>query len=456
MVIRLILALSLIFCVFSSAAAVPKRPFPQHQSYAAETLRPNHFSQSQMDQHVRDFYDAWKARFLVDAGQDDAGRPLFRVAFDQGSPVTVSEGQGYGMMITALMAGHDPQAQSLFDGLWRFARRFPSGGDPRLMSWRIEDGVITGGNNSAFDGDADMAYGLLLAHAQWGDTGVVDYGAAARALISAILSATVGPQSKLPTLGDWVGFNGAAHNQWTPRSSDFLPAHFRAFGRFTQEPAWSEVVRACQKAITSLQAGDSRATGLLPDFMLCDDDIDCVAAPAGFLEGAHDGAFYYNAGRDPWRLGLDVLLNGDERSRAQVRPFLDWVVEASGGQAAQIAAGYQLDGTPIGQYATSFFIAPMGVAAMTDIRRQAFLNNVYSFVYDRREGYYEDSVNLMCLLAMTGNFWDPTNGDVDPPVDLERAFPNADRYHPLPGLIEAEHFNSGPSGLAYVDGDAEN
>lgn len=386
MVTRIVLC-SFLFCgVFLALAAVPKRPFPQHQSYAADTLRPNHFSQSQMDQHVRDFYDAWKARFLVDAGLDDAGRPLYRIAFDQGSPITVSEGQGYGMMITALMAGHDAQAQQLFDGLWRFARRFPSGGDARLMSWRIEDGVISGGNNSAFDGDADMAYGLLLAHAQWGDAGEVNYGAAARELIGAILNATVGPQSFLPTLGDWVGFDGATFNQWTPRSSDFLPSHFRAFGRFTQEPTWTTVVTACQKAVTSLQAGDGRATGLLPDFLSCDAGIDCDAAPADFLEGAHDGAFYYNAGRDPWRLGLDVLLNGDARSRAQVRPFLDWVVAASGGQAGQIAAGYKLDGTPIGQYATTFFIAPMGVAAMTDPRRQTFLNNIYSFAYDRREG----------------------------------------------------------------------
>jgi hypothetical protein len=32
---------------------------------------------------------------------------------------------------------------------------------------------------------------------------------------------------------------------------------------------------------------------------------------------------------------------------------------------------------------------------------------VYDTVYDTHEDYYEDSVTLLCLLIMTGNFWVP-------------------------------------------------
>ena len=111
-------------------------------------IRPNNFTQAQQDQHVRDFYDDWKSNYLVSAGNNSAGQAMTRVAFGQGSTVTVSEGQGYGMVVTAIMAGHDAEAQALFDGLFRFARNYPSGADSRLMSWKIDNGNIAGGNNN--------------------------------------------------------------------------------------------------------------------------------------------------------------------------------------------------------------------------------------------------------------------------------------------------------------------
>jgi hypothetical protein len=39
--------------------------------------------------------------------------------------------------------------------------------------------------------------------------------------------------------------------------------------------------------------------------------------------------------------------------------------------------------------------------------QQEWLNAVYDAVYGRHENYYEDTVNLLCLLVMSGNFWSP-------------------------------------------------
>ncbi|HEY0734515.1 MAG TPA: glycosyl hydrolase family 8 [Herpetosiphonaceae bacterium] len=392
----------------SQAAAAPRRPFPQHVSYAPGSIRPSRFTQAQLDQHVRAFYDDWKQKFLVAAGTNPAGRAMYRVAFGIGSSATVSEGQGYGMMIVALMAGHDANAQALFDGLWYFSRNYPSGGDRRLMSWKIDNGQIVDGNSSAFDGDADIAYGLLLADAQWGSTGSVNYAAEARAVIDGILAATIGPSSRLPMLGDWVSPSGATHNQYTPRSSDFMPSHFRSYGRATGNTVWNEVVSRSQTAISGIQSNYSPTTGLLPDFMLCSTSISCRPASAGFLEGPNDGSYYYNAGRDPWRLGLDALLNNNATSRAQVQKLINWLASSTGSTATNIKAGYQLNGTPIGQYFTTFFAAPVGVGAMTDSSKQGFLDSIYGAVYNRHESYFEDTVTLVCLLVMTGNYWDPT------------------------------------------------
>ena len=395
-----------------------RRPFPQHITYAPGSLRPTNFSQTQMDQHVRDFYEYWKAKFLVAAGNNSAGQPMQRITFGSGNPdVTVSEGQGYGMVIVALMAGYDTDARALFDGLWRFVEAHPSAIEPRLMTWRVRNGVAEQGNDSAFDGDVDIAYGLLLAHAQWGSDGAIDYAAKAERVIDGILEATIGPSSRLPMLGDWVQPNGSPYNQHTPRSSDFMPAHFRAFGRATNNSVWQTVITNSLAAIAAIQSNASPNTGLLPDFLIaCNPPSGCQPANSGFLEGPHDGHYYYNAGRDPWRIGLDALLNDDASARSAVQKMVQWVAGSSGGDANKIKAGYRLDGAAIGNYFTTFFADPFGVAAMTDPTQQDFLNSIYAAVYNTREDYYEDSVNLLSLLAMSSNWWDPTSDGVATPT----------------------------------------
>ena len=45
---------------------------------------------------------------------------------------------------------------------------------------------------------------------------------------------------------------------------------------------------------------------------------------------------------------------------------------------------------------------------MIEAANQAWLNALYDSVRAQHEDYYEDSVALLCLLAMSGNFWDPS------------------------------------------------
>ena len=98
-------------------------------------------------------------------------------------PKTVSEGQGYGMAIAAAIGD-----QPTFDALWNFVRHFLSQSAVKycggLMGW-MWDGSITcrpldspcdptkescsGQEDSAFDGDVDIAIGLVFAALQWPD-----------------------------------------------------------------------------------------------------------------------------------------------------------------------------------------------------------------------------------------------------------------------------------------------
>jgi endo-1,4-beta-D-glucanase Y len=395
----------------SPAQAPIARPFPQHVTYAPGSILPNHRTQEELDDDVRAFYDEWKSAYLVQAGSSAEGFPLYRVALGKDQPLyerTVSEGQGYGMLIMPIMAGYDADAQAIFDGLWAFFRAHPSELDSRLMDWDVPD--TESGNNSAFDGDADIAMGLLLADTQWGSNGRINYKAEAETLLAGILETTIGPQSRLPTLGDWVDFGGEIANQYTPRGSDFMLVNFRAYGRATNDPVWNEVVDQSQAVMLAIQSGYSSQTGLIPDFIVMTGENHApLPAPANFLEGPHDGNYNYNAGRVPWRVGSDALMNNDATSRTIAQKISTWIESSAGGDPARIRAGYYLDGNPLpnSDYFTTFFVAPMGVAAMNDPSQQEWLNAVYESVYDQHEDYYEDTVNLLCLLTMTGNFWAP-------------------------------------------------
>ena len=392
----------------TASSPSPQRPFPQHVTYAPGTIRPNQRTQAQLDDDVCSFYDHWKGNYVVAV----PGTPTrYRVSFGSEDPNrTVSEGQGYGMTIVALMAGYDPDARAIFDGLWYFVRDHPSNIDNRLMAWEVPEDA--GGEDSAFDGDAEIAYGLLLADAQWDSQGTINYQAEAQQVITAIKESTIGPDSHLPMLGDWVDPNGTTYNQYTPRSSDFVLAHFRTYGRATGDTIWTDVIAATQSTISSLQANHRPNTGLLPDFIepVSSSNHTPRPAAANFLEGPDDGHYYYNAGRDPWRIGTDALLNNDPTSMVQTQRIAEWIASAMGGNPANIRAGYYLDGTPLpgSSYFTTFFVAPFGVALMTRPSQQQCLNDIYDAVYNTHEDYYQDSVTLLSLLVMTGDYWDPT------------------------------------------------
>lgn len=407
--------LAAVAALAATAASAQNFPFPQHPRYAAGSIVPSHRTQAQRDQDVRDAYGRWKTAYLRTAGTV-GGNTLYRVVCDtDGNDNTVSEGQGYGIVVVALMAGHDPDARTIVDGLWRYFDAHRSGGDARLMSWNINaNGQIQQGNSSAFDGDNDIALGLLIAASQWGGGGAIDYRAKALDVIAGQAASVMGPASHLPLLGDWVTPNGTQYNQYTTRTSDFMPAHFLNFHAASGTALWRQAIDATSAAVEHLQTTYSvfgaTTTGLVPDFAVRETatSTQLKPAPAGFLEGPHDGHYNYNAGRVPWRLATHAVLHADAASARQARRLSLWIASSTGGVATNIRPGYLLDGTPIAtDYFTTFFAAPLGAAAMVTPTQQTWLNAVYDSVRTRQEGYYEDSVALLALMLMAGTYWDP-------------------------------------------------
>ena len=60
------------------------------------------------------------------------------------------------------------------------------------MAWRqMGDCASSDDPNSASDGDLNIAFGLLLAHAQWGSKGAINYRGAALRVLDAIRRRTI-------------------------------------------------------------------------------------------------------------------------------------------------------------------------------------------------------------------------------------------------------------------------
>ena len=395
----------------SRVGAVERFPFGTHPIvYAPGTIRPSHVGQAALDQAVRDFYDAWRARFLRQTC--DAGQWVVLTHTDAAN-LTVSEGHGYGMMLMALMAGHEPNAQTIFDGMVDYFRAHPTEFHAHLMGWYQNMTCTTpaGERDSASDGDLDVAFALLLADRQWGSCGAVNYFAEAQQVLADLKDGDVDASARYVLLGDWVGPAEDPSYYASTRSSDFMPDHARSFAAATGDADWTGLLDRTYAIVDALQTTHGPATGLLPDFVQ-----DPLGAPApvaaNFLEGPNDGRYSYNACRDPWRLATDAVVAGETRAVTAVQRINAWLRTKTGGDPTGIASGYKLDGTTINgaDYLSMAFVAPFAVGAMVDASNQTWLNALWDLIVatpPSTDGYYENTLKLLAMIVLSGNWWAP-------------------------------------------------
>ncbi|MET7396863.1 glycosyl hydrolase family 8, partial [Dactylosporangium sp. NPDC005572] len=182
------------------ATGGPAVPFGSHRfPYAAGTLRPSG-TQAAVDQAVVTYYNKWKAAFV----KQNCGNGWYQIISPDADHPYVAEAQGYGMVIVATMAGADPNAKTIFDGMVKYMLAHPSVNNPDLLAAEQDASCRSvNGSDSATDGDLDVAFGLLLADKQWGSTGTYNYKQLAVRHINAIKASEVNPTTHLLLLGDW-------------------------------------------------------------------------------------------------------------------------------------------------------------------------------------------------------------------------------------------------------------
>ena len=400
-------------------------------------------------------YQLWKKNW-VRFDNDACGTGTARVYSDIPEG-TVSEGQGYGIAIAAAIGDKD-----LVDKLWAFVRHFRSESKYcSLMGWiwtqssqclPLDQG---GKDDSAFDGDVDIAIGLVYAAMQWPD----DYTDIAVAWLKGMeceINAKYGDGFNYPTAGDSQNKNYCNDTKcdYTAATANHVfidyypPGYFRVFGDFlaaklgndakaengqsyhdfwykTAETVW-ELVERCYDV-----------KGVHPGLMGNDSDTNGACSSAGGEP--------YEWGRALWRLGIDAAWFGNDKDlpensansskhygpKSRIQAKMDNIQtfytnfykknppEANANRFSTICHQLGTDGTVTNcdpayghnSYTVNLAMCPYvsrfnaDNETTNDIRREALEESVSTTV--QNDHYFQESLGVYSILFLTGNFPNP-------------------------------------------------
>lgn len=376
--------------------------------YPAGTIKPTG-EQATLDAAVAAAYDKWKSSYVT------AGCGGFVVKTTKGEmgELTGSVALGRGMIFAAMFAGHDTDAQKLFDGLYTVSRSQHSAykGNEALVAYSVRTTCKPAADDgSTTDGDIEFAYALLLADKQWGSGGTIKYADEAKKTIASIKKFDMNPTLHIPLSGDWASLAGEAEKGWftDTKSGNFFLGPFRSFAKAAADTFWTDTVGALQTLIASLQMQYSATAGLVPEYL--DEQKPAKSGYAIATDKTHAGEYGGNAGVLPLRLAQDFLVSGDAKTKTVMDKLAGSLKKVAGDDPTKIVDGYTLAGMPFGGKGTLLFIAPLGAAAIFDGGNQAWLDAIWKQMTSTATtgmNSETDSTNLLAMLLVTGNWWAP-------------------------------------------------
>jgi hypothetical protein len=380
----------------------------------------NFYSQANLNLELLSFYNDWKARYLRLVESSFPLKEYLFYALDQptnNNAVTVSEAMGYGMVIFPLMSKFDPTAKIHFTWLYNYIKSYPSIYNRNLMAWQqVKDsnGNIVNADpetSSATDGDMDIAYGLLLAHKIWGKTNKINYKSEAIKRIDALMESCINKNDYILTLGDWVKGIKVNNFKYVTRSSDFLIYHIREFIKFDIKNIndWQLVLDRINSIIVEQMKKQSKNNGLMPDFFIKDEN-NYIAPKFKVLESIHDGDYYFNSCRIPWRYSMDIILNKTPVTE-QLHTLNIWIKRETSSDPENIKSGYYIangnPGSPFGPSNDLSFIAPFLVSSLIEKGHGDWSIHLWNTIVSKpitQCTFHENTLKLLAMIAATGNW----------------------------------------------------
>ncbi len=313
-------------------------------------------------------YSQWKSIYVrpVSSG-------MFRVVRPENNNDTVSEGIGYGMLLSAF-AGD----KSTFDGLWAYGQKYMDG--KGLMNWDIDQNGNVIGQGSATDADEDMTYALIKANSKWPGNG---YDNAARNLITHMKSTELINGNYLNPGDNW--------GQTDVINPSYLePSYYRAFAQISGDSQWNSIANATSSWLN--QAANS-STGLLPDWL----NSNFSNANISFDQYTND--FYYDAVRTPIRLLLDYKSNGDPNAENVLQKQANFFSKVG---MSNLKSGYTLSGQPLTSYLDTTFIAAYAAAGQVNPSSTYAQQSLTNLINNSPTGYYGTSLRAITLYIISG------------------------------------------------------
>lgn len=350
------------------------------------------------DDVVRTHYREWQREHLVVADK------MKFVATNKDHSRTLSEAQGYGMLITVMASGHGLATRRAFDDLTQYYLENRISAKNPLMAWRQTNktGLMrstAAEQTSATDGDLDIAYALILADERWGSNGSFDYQALAQQLIQAIKRREIDPTTQLPRVGDWATTGNSRH---LIRTSDLMTAYFRKFASFTGDQSWSQVATNSQTVLRKLS--QEHETGLMADFVTVRGErLEIGQVKPNQVATATDADYGYNACRVPWRTAYDYRLSKSRISRAVTEKMLRFF-----DQQTEITAVYKVTGQPVEQTINLAFTAPIAYAAR-ELGNRRLIQRCTPLLVGPNDGahYYPATLQMLMVLLSSEAGPDP-------------------------------------------------
>src|SRR4051812_14581351 len=195
----------------------------------------------------------------------------FRVLDKQKENITTSEGQSYAMLRAVWL-----DDKETFDKTWQWTKDNLQRDDDKLFSWLFGKqangtyGILTsqGGQNTATDGDVDIALALVFASSRWNQA---DYLGDAQAIIDDIWDKEIVYINNKPYLAA-NNLEKNAPNTMVMNPSYLAPYAYRIFATLDEHP-WMDVVDTSydvlDKSITS-PLDKSTSANITPDWVFID------------------------------------------------------------------------------------------------------------------------------------------------------------------------------------------
>jgi len=303
-----------------------------------EVANPIVFSDKTM---MRELWASYKTEYLEPV--------TFRTLDKQRNNVTTSEGQSYTMLRAVLQDDKDT-----FDKSWLWTQEILGRKEDNLSSWLFgekEDGtygVMTqiGGNNTATDGDTDIALSLLFAYVRWND---FEYFRQAKLIVKDIWEESVIVIDGKPYLLANNLEKDSVNSYAIVNPSYLTPYAYRIFARIDLDHDWMGLVDTSYELLdkaTQSKLDKNNSVNLPPDWIFIDKQT-------GELQNQHftsdlTSNFSYDAMRSVWRVSLDWYWYKDQRADKYLESLTFLGEEWK--KSNQLFSSYSHDGKPLTNY----------------------------------------------------------------------------------------------------------